>query len=539
MYRNQSGNRKALSKLNNAGISLVEILVTIAILGVVGGIVIGFLQSGTKSYQNTDREVDMQYDAQVLLNQVGDYVINANSGLKQKDNTVYIYNTNENTLETEILSWDSQEQILYYEKTEKVNETESPVVDKTVLSKNVSQFSVDLAKADAERKVNAELTLQKDQKTYEATATWNLRNSVAVSVDTEDTDTGSTTPVVDGVKVFSSETQIWPGEEQLFYASVLGSNNPSQQVVWFLEGDSTSEDTYIDDGGILHVGEDETAAAIKVAAQSSQDPTKRGTLDVQIHNEKIRITPEEVWLGAPVGYRNRIIDPDSYGTDSVELSAEVLGDNATELENVSWACDVNEYQTSMAEQTEDLKKTLTLSSTQKHGKITVRATGTDSEGNTVTSNDVVIHVVSVDINPSMDSQQTEICLQADHGTRMYIYGMEDVAADDIKVADSFDDIKNNTGNCRFYIYDSREVLYYYHFNPEAEGDKLGKLESGAWQELVEFHPEFSIWDRLFLNPESKYTCIGIYKAGELNKKTDKAGESCYFGFSVIKVGLKK
>lgn len=192
MDRNQSGNRKALSKLNNAGISLVEILVTIAILGVVGGIVIGFLQSGTKSYQNTDREVDMQYDAQVLLNQVGDYVINANSGLKQKDNTVYIYNTNENTLETEILSWDSQEQILYYEKTEKVNETERPVVDKTVLSKNVSQFSVDLAKADAERKVNAELTLQKDQKTYEATATWNLRNSVAVSVDTEDTDTGST-----------------------------------------------------------------------------------------------------------------------------------------------------------------------------------------------------------------------------------------------------------------------------------------------------------------------------------------------------------
>ncbi|MGN0290567.1 MAG: hypothetical protein ACI4C5_01440, partial [Lachnospiraceae bacterium] len=164
---------------------------------------------------------------------------------------------------------------------------------------------------------------------------------------------------------------------------------------------------------------------------------------------------------------------------------------------------------------------------------------TDSEGNTVTSNDVVIHVVSVDINPTMDSQQTEICLQADHGTRMYIYGMEDVAADDIKVADSFDDIKNNTGNCRFYIYDSREVLYYYHFNPEVEGDKLGKLESGAWQELLEFHPEFSIWDRLFLNPESKYTCIGIYKAGELNKKTDKAGESCYFGFSVIKVGLKE
>lgn len=166
------------------------------------------------------------------------------------------------------------------------------------------------------------------------------------------------------------------------------------------------------------------------------------------------------------------------------MSAEVLGDNATELENVSWACDVDEYQTSMAE-------------------------------------------------------QTEICLQAEHGTCMYIYGMEDVAADDIKVADSFDDIKNNTGNCRFYIYDSREVLYYYHFNPEDASDKLGKLESGEWQERVEFYPEFSIWDRLFLNPESKYTCIGIYKTGELNKKTDKAGESCYFGFSVIKVGLKK
>lgn len=535
MDRNQSGNRKTYSKLNNAGFTLVELLIVIAILGVIGGIIVGFLQSGSRSYQSTEREVDIQYDAQVLLNQIGDYVMKANSGIKKQDDSIYIYNNREGVLEKETISYQPDDKTLSYKKSEMVNDTETTVVDKTILAKNVEKFTVDVSKADTGRKVDAELAIEQEKRSYEATATWNLRNSVAVDTVTEEDDSNTTDPVVNEVKVFGDETELWPGEEQLFYARVIGTNNPSQSVVWFIEGDTTSEDTYIEDGGILHVGEDETAATLKVAAQSVQNPAVTGRLDVQIHSERIRITPEEVWV-SPAGGK---IDPDSYGIGTVDLQAEVLGMESTELTNVSWACSKTSYQTSMAEQSDDLNKQIVIDTTEKNTKITVQMTGTDADGNVITSNQAVIHVVRIESNHT--KLNTESALAANRSTRLYIYGLEDISKEDLMVAGSFEDIRDNKKNTKFYIYDSRELLYFTYIENGVETIDSGlyKNGDGAWSCNVFFFPTYSIWDRLFPNTESRYTGIGIYKAGELNRKTDVAGESCYFGFSVLKVGVKE
>lgn len=550
MDRNQSGNRKTYSKLNNAGFTLVELLIVIAILGVIGGIIVGFLQSGSRSYQSTEREVDIQYDAQVLLNQIGDYVMKANSGIKKQDDSIYIYNNREGVLEKETISYEPEDKTLSYKKSEMVNDTETTVVDKTILAKNVEKFTVDVSKADTGRKVDAELAIEQEERSYEATATWNLRNSVAVDTVTEEDDSNTPDPVVNEVKVFGDETELWPGEEQLFYARVIGTNNPSQSVVWFIEGDTTSEDTYIEDGGILHVGEDETATTLKVAAQSVQNPAVTGRLDVQIHSERIRITPEEVWVSPAGG----MIDPDSYGIGTVDLQAEVLGMESTELTTVSWACSKTSYQTSMAEQSDDLNKQIVIDTTEKTSKITVQMTGTDADGNVITSNQAVIHVVRIESNNIRRGK--EACLRPTNGpeeedpdnpkwdprqTRLYIYGLEDISKEDLMVADSFEDIRDNKKNTKFYIYDSRELLYYTYLegNVETIDSGLYKNGDGSWSCNVSFFPSYTVWDRLFPNTESRYTGIGIYKAGELNRKTDVAGESCYFGFSVLKVSLKE
>ena len=69
---------------NNRGFSFVELIVSIAIMSIVGSLVAVFLIFSTRSYSKTSVETDMQEDAQITLAQLTNYVIDADQSIDYK-----------------------------------------------------------------------------------------------------------------------------------------------------------------------------------------------------------------------------------------------------------------------------------------------------------------------------------------------------------------------------------------------------------------------------------------------------------------------
>lgn len=536
MDRYQSGDGKKRKELNNRGFTLVELLVVMAILSVVGGIVILFLQSGIHSYESTSKEVDMQYDAQVLLNQIESYVIGTNLGLAQKDDVVHIYNKDETGILQETLFWDSDAKTLSYEKRRESNGLETVLIPKTLLAENVEQFSMDISQAENEGKVTAQLELVKEEKRYSANAVWKLRNHVLSEEEVQEqyeVEKEKEGSLVTAVTVQASRNVLVPGEEQICYAKVIGGmiNNvySSQSVSWILEGEVSSGGTYIEQDGTLHTGEDEQAGEITVVAQSVEKPSVMGRLTIQLIPGMLELTPKESWVGVSGG----TYDPHSYGKSVVDFEVGLKENQTIDLSKLSWECSRSAHKKSLAGQEDPWKKKIRLSSTESGGDIVVQVFAEDDEGRQIQSNQAVIHVVKMTANKSTLRKYTLVNGKDDGrsiSTIRIADGFKELKEGDLQYASSFEDILYNRKNCRFYLYDAKEMLTFHY---------LKRDQDGAWTFTVKYNEKSSVWDYLFADPLAAYVAAGIYEAGTLEKKTDVVGDSYYYGFSVCEFKISK
>ena len=74
------------------GFTLVELIISMAILAIVGGAITLMMQSGSRSYSNTKAELDLQMESQTLMAQMSTMIMESNCVKYDKDNnTLALY----------------------------------------------------------------------------------------------------------------------------------------------------------------------------------------------------------------------------------------------------------------------------------------------------------------------------------------------------------------------------------------------------------------------------------------------------------------
>lgn len=315
---------KTLRK-NNQGLTLVELLVTFAILLIVMGSIITFLVTTTTLFKSSNTETDIQNEAQLAGNRIHDMLISASAGVTYYyvDNTtgvksqvyqdpsgtasakaLYVYNWEDNPTAAAtdydkkvmiyciIFNPDKQEldYISYNYTTDssgKIVEVdplndESRADETNILSKYVTDFSVKLYDPSA----GAANTLQKNQVYYKITFTLNGKNYTAentvtlrndIEINRSLTEVAVTPPAlvstVQLVKIIqpTAAQVVVPASSLQFKARVTGLNLTNDDVTWQCTGQISTSGTSINTDGLLTVGSDETSQNIQVVAISKEN----------------------------------------------------------------------------------------------------------------------------------------------------------------------------------------------------------------------------------------------------------------------------
>lgn len=163
---------KRCLKKNNKGMSLVELVCSVAVLGLATTVVGGAVISSAESYQRGTLEVEVQQEAQLVTNLIGNLIVDsAETDYDTATKTLTI--KSESTTHT-IVYDETADTLEYTEATE--DATGSVVSTNGLLASEVVNFVVDDSKFDLSKSVKVELTVKKNGKEYTAVYNTTARN---------------------------------------------------------------------------------------------------------------------------------------------------------------------------------------------------------------------------------------------------------------------------------------------------------------------------------------------------------------------------
>ena len=170
-------------KLNNKGLSLVELVCAVAIFGLATTAIGGAMVVSAQNYSRGTYELDVQQEAQTTTNLIGDLLFDATNATFVNSGDPVLTIDGEN-VKYQITYKTTEEKLVY-------KEIRSGGESTGTLAENVKGFTVDLdetgAKFAANKNVDVTLKVEKNGRVYETKYSTTARNGAAISSGVEDT----------------------------------------------------------------------------------------------------------------------------------------------------------------------------------------------------------------------------------------------------------------------------------------------------------------------------------------------------------------
>lgn len=341
---------KMMKENRNRGLTLVELMITIAIVSIVIVTATSFMITGSRSFTKGSADSDLQKEAELTVNQIEDMIIDVNGGLEVNEvvdeegnktkTELVMYHATEEPDESgtpeikyvkETVVWD---QALYhdemkYSKQDVTYDTDnreyvdgSYIAQNQLLAENVSLFEVDIDTVDETasdgtvyqivRSVQIRVGYENSTGIvdYATSPVITLRNRMLLSGNPADIfDEPPTVPAnmtlwyYDyGIKhaapvIIDDTSEVERGYAYDIYAYLDGGTNVNHLVNWEIK--ETNSNSTIDSNGVLTVFPNEPNNSLTVVARYKTNPNKyaEGVLKVVGGTRSFRaitITPDSL-----------------------------------------------------------------------------------------------------------------------------------------------------------------------------------------------------------------------------------------------------
>lgn len=327
--------------MRNKGFTLVEVIVSLAIMAIVAGAVGTFVVAGNNSYMRGSRELTIQEEAQLTANQLIDMIIDVEKGITFEADTAEAVDTEGNPAHTAdggiavapvkelklynkdtvyMVRWQgagsepySTANQLYLYEAENTEEDDGTLsvgnveaADANLMAQYVTDFQVDLSHL-ADRKVILNMTFSNNGLDYQISETIKLRNCAVDSPNMSEIypDGSGEYNWITSLKIVPEHVELNRGSSFAFSYEMEGDPEAvARGVTWkvaytadgTVPGDGTG--THINGDGKIMVGSSEALGenVLTVTCVSVADASKTATATVTVKESTVQsltITPKE------------------------------------------------------------------------------------------------------------------------------------------------------------------------------------------------------------------------------------------------------